>query len=307
MIAGVTVVVPHFGDPAPTLELVRLLQAQRNVEIQIVVADDHSPNAFPRIEGVDVVRRERNGGFGSNVNSGAETARHDLMLILNSDVTFGETFVWELLRAAAPWMPAVVSPRVVNTNGEDEWVGRHFPAVRHQVVEWLHPLVRLRPVLHRAIGHDTDARGATAVVDWVIGAAMLLPTGAFRHVGGFDERFFMNSEEIDLQRRLRELHVLSVVVHEPHLVHDGGGSSPSAFRRQWLVRSRLTFARKWSGSSGERRLTSSLVAASFVNFVWNAIRRLSGRDTHPVATLREEVRLLRPHPSRRSDPSGPHD
>lgn len=287
-------VVPHYGDAHPTVALVERLQQQRGATIQIIVADDHSPEPFPALAGVDVVRRDTNGGFGTNVNSGAAVAAHDLLLILNSDVEFGETFIADLLHAAQPWLPAVVSPRVVNHSGEDEWIGRHFPKVRHQVVEWLHPLVRLRPRLHNAVGHDTVARGNTEVVDWVVGAAILLPTAVFRQVGGFDERFFMNSEEVDLQRRLRQIGIPSVVLAEPRLIHEGGGSSPSPVRRQWLVQSRLAYARKWSGPAGARRLRTSLRAASCVNLAWNSARALAGRDTRPIATFRDELELLRP-------------
>lgn len=293
MVDEVTVVVPHYGDSQPTIELVGRLTRQKGVDLQIIVADDHSPEPFPALPGVEVIRRTCNGGFGSNVNSGAELARHELLLILNSDVEFGHTFVADLVAAAVPWLPAVVSPRVVNRRGEDEWVARHFPTTRQQVVEWLHPLVRFRPRLHEAIGHDTQARGATAAVDWVVGAAMLLPTSAFRSVGGFDETFFMNSEEVDLQRRLRDSGVPSVVLAEPHLVHEGGGSSPSLKRRQWLVTSRLAYARKWSGASGERRLQAALLVASGVNLAWNSARAVTGRDTRPLRTFHEEVALLR--------------
>ena len=70
------------------------------------------------------------------------------------------------------------------------------------------PLARLRhlPVLHELVGHDTLADNThTEVADWVVGAAMLLPRQAFAAVGGFDSRFHMNSEEVDLQLRLRQL------------------------------------------------------------------------------------------------------
>ena len=294
----VSVVVPHFGDPAPTLRLVSRLREQRDVRLQVIVADDCSPQPFPDVAGVDVVRRATNGGFGANVNSGAAVARHPLLLILNSDVEVDDLFVADLVRAAAPWQPAVVSPRVIGTDGAEAWIGRRFPRPRHQVVEWLHPLARHRDRLRDAVGHDSAAHGRTAVVDWVVGAALLVPTAAFRVVGGFDERFFMNSEEVDLQRRLRSLGVPSVVLAEPHLVHEGGGSSPSAQRRRWLVQSRLAYARKWSGPAAERRLRTALTGASVVNLAWNAARAAAGRDTRPVATFRDELSLLHRRPGR---------
>jgi N-acetylglucosaminyl-diphospho-decaprenol L-rhamnosyltransferase len=292
-VTGISVVIPHYGSAEPTNLLVdRLLAQDTHHTLQIIVIDDHSPTPFPEREGLVMCRRADNGGFGSAVNSGAREAEHDLLLILNSDVVIDSRFVEDLVTAASPWMPAVVSPRVTGLDGHEVWTGRHFPTVRHQFVEWLTPLARWRdqPPLHEAVGHDTRVReGATTAVDWVVGAAMLLPTQEFRAVGGFDERFFMNSEEIDLQRRLRERGVPSVLLGTPLALHEGGGSSDSEHRRAWLVKSRLDYAEKWGR---RRRLVSALATAAALNFVWNSGRRALGRDVHPVSTARAELSLL---------------
>ena len=224
-----SVVVPHYGSPAPALALLRMLRSQEgDLDLEVIVVDDCSPEPFPDRPGVHVVRRAENGGFGSAVNTGAAAATHPLLLVLNSDVRIEADFVARLLDAAEPWQPAVVSPRVVDEQGEDVWVGRHFPTAAQQAVEWLTPLARWRDraSLHRAVGHDVEARGRTAVVDWVIGAALLIPLEPFRTVGGFDERFHMNAEEVDLQRRLLALGDAS---------GGPGGAAPGP-RGGWVVR-----------------------------------------------------------------------
>ncbi len=295
---SVTAVVPHYGTPETPLPLLEALLTQVGLSrssgaaVQVVVVDDASPEPFPGLHGVRVVRREVNGGFGAAVNTGAEVADGDLLLVLNSDLEIGPTFVADLLAGARPWQPAVVSPRVVGSDGAELPTGRHFPRVRHQVTEWLVPLARWRETdtLHRAVGHDVDARDTEAVVDWVVGAALLVPVGDFRAVGGFDERFFMNSEEVDLQRRLRERGLPSVVLSAPTAVHAGGGSSDSASRREWLVRSRLAYADKWGG---RRRLQAALGAATLANLAWNTGRRIGGRDVAPLRTAGQEAALLR--------------
>lgn len=290
---GVSVVIPHYGSPAPASSLAGQLLAQRTCHpLQVIVVDDHSPVPFPDAAGVTVVRRERNGGFGSAVNSGAALAEHDLLLVMNSDVVVPEAFVDRLVAAAAPWQPAVVSPYVVQRDGRVMTAGRRFPTTRQQVVEWLTPLARWRPRLWRAVGHDTRvAEGRDTLVDWVYGAAMLVPTADFRAVGGFDERFFMNAEEVDLQRRLRARGVPSVVCGGVTIVHEGGASSDPALQRAWVVDARLRYADKWGG---RRRLVTSLRAATVVNLVWNLARRAVGRPTRPWETARSELRLLTP-------------
>ena len=124
-----SVVIPHYGEPGPTRALVAALRDQEAAigRLQIVVSDDASPTPFPPLEGVEVVRRQVNGGFGSAVNSGAELAVHPLLLVLNSDLELPPTFLADLLGAARRWLPAVVSPRVVGPDGSTAWPGRHFP------------------------------------------------------------------------------------------------------------------------------------------------------------------------------------
>jgi N-acetylglucosaminyl-diphospho-decaprenol L-rhamnosyltransferase len=291
---NVTIVVPHHGDPAPTRATVADLLAQVTTRyLEVVVVDDCSPEPFPQVDGVTVVRRETNGGFGSAVNSGAAVATQPLLLVLNSDVALSPTFVDDLVTAAEPWQPAVVGPLLLDSTGRPANSARHFPMARHQTVEWLTPLARFRDrrALHEAVGHDTRAvPGAVLPVDWVVGAALLVPTDAFSAVGGFDEAYFMNSEEIDLQRRLREHGIPTVFVGTVPLTHVGGGSSDPAARRRWLVASRMRYAGTWGG---RRRLAASLTAATAVNAVVNTGRRLAGRDVDPVATAREELRLIR--------------
>ena len=289
---GVTVVVPHYGPPAPTRDTVRSLVAQGHDPLQVVVVDDHSPEPLGDLDGAEVVHRSTNGGFGAAVNTGVERARHPLLLILNSDVSVGPTFVADLVAAADPWLPAVVGPLVLDPGGTPAPTARHFPRVRHHAVEWLTPLARFRDrrLLHEAVGHDTRAvPGAVLPVDWVVGAAMLVPTADFRAVQGFDPRYFMNSEEIDLQRRLRERGLPSVFAGTVSLTHVGGGSSDPAARRRWLVASRMAYAERWGG---RRRLAVALTVATGVNTVANVVRNLRGSDVDPVAVAREEWRLI---------------
>ena len=81
----VSVVIPHYGDPAPTIALIDSLKRQKdaagalsNAISEIIVVDDCSPEAFPEIDVVSVHRKDVNGGFGSAVNAGVTVVINDL-------------------------------------------------------------------------------------------------------------------------------------------------------------------------------------------------------------------------------------
>lgn len=290
---AVTALIPHYGDPSSAQRLITALKVQSyQGQLRIVVIDDASPDPFPETEDVDVLRRGTNGGFGSAVNTGMQTVGTDLAFVLNSDLEIGPTFISDMLTAAAPWQPAVLSPQIYGHDGKPQGVGRHFTTTSHQVIEWLTPLARFRhlTVIEEAVGHDTRCTdGSVMPVDWVLGAAMLVPVTEFNAVGGFDERFFMNAEEVDLQLRLRQRSIPSVFVGTVTATHEGGGSSQPTQRRQWLVDSRLSYARKW-GSEGTLR--TALRSASLLNFIFNTLREATGRDINARSILREELSYL---------------
>lgn len=288
---AVSIVIPHYGEASTTLPLVQALVPQLEAaRAELIVSDDCSPEPFacdsPEVR---VVRRSVNGGFGSAVNSGAAAARGELLMILNSDLCVTPDFVSSYVAAARPWLPAVVAPRITDDDGVAETL-RYFPTVRHITAEWLTPLARTSGTRawREAVGHDTRASESTTAcaVDWAVGAALLLRHHDFWSVGGFDETFFMNSEEVDLALRLSRRGVPVIYTPEVTVHHVGGGSSDPEKRRGWVVASRLRYADKWGG---RRALQAALTTATAANFAWNVTRRLRRVPVAPITTARREL------------------
>ncbi|EWS81541.1 glycosyltransferase [Brachybacterium phenoliresistens] len=299
------VVVPVHGPLDPVLPLLDDLVGEHvpaaHRPARVLLVDDASPQPIDASRlpaGVALRRRARNGGFGAAVNTGLEALAAedglDLALVLNSDLRLPEGFARDLLAHAAPWQPAVVGVRSVDEEGRSGYAARRFPTIGHQVVEWLVPLAsqRHRDLLHRAVGHDLAAErghGMTAV-DWVSGAVLLLPLDAVRRIGGFDEGYFMYTEEVDLQLRLRREGIPSLLDADLQVRHVGGGSSGGEQRRRrWLVGARMRYARK---HGHVHLLRAGMTAATGANLLWNAGRRAAGRDVAPLAVAREELDLI---------------
>nr|WP_255443778.1 glycosyltransferase family 2 protein [Tessaracoccus sp. MC1679] len=294
LVTTLSALIPHYGDPEPTLTLIEQLRGQEGLSgLEIIVSDDLSPVPFPEGPGYQLVRRSENGGFSSNVNSAAAVATGDYIVILNSDLSLGPDTLADLLAAARPHQPAVCSPKVLEA-GQPIHTARKWPRVRHHAWEWLTPLARFRQtrLWHRFVGHDVAAFEAQdgTPTDWVMGACMLLPREAFERAGGMDERFYMNSEEVDLQRRLTTLGVPSVYLPQVGVEHVGGGSSPSAKRRGWVTDSRFQYAHKWGGAD---RLRLALRVATQLNYLWNLTRQLRRvPDVDARAARRDELGII---------------
>lgn len=301
MTSRIGVVIPVHGEIEPVRRLLDSLIGasvpEADTPAQIVVVDDASPTPLDGAglpSGVELIRRERNGGFGAAVNTGLGALTTPYAVVLNSDLELPAHFLRDLITHAEPVQPAVVGCRNQSPDGASGYAARYFPTIRHQVIEWLVPLASLRDrdALHRAVGHDLAAeRGRGMVpVDWVSGAMLLLPLEQVRAVGGFDEGYFMYTEEVDLQLRLARRGVPRYLDADLVVTHVGGGSSGGeARRRRWLVGARMRYARK---HGNVHLLRAGMTAASIVNLVWNTGRRLAGRAVDPLAVAREELWLI---------------
>lgn len=197
-------------------------------------------------ERVRVVDAGRNGGFGAGVNLGAAACRSPLLLILNSDATVEPGSVGLLVRALlADGGVGVLAPAVRLAGG-----GPQPDAFGRLPRRW----ELLVPGRGRWTGGGDDRRPG-----WVSGVAMLLRATDFRSVGGFDERFEMYFEDLDLCRRLRERGRSVARLPAATVVHAAGGSWRSAGdQKRRFHRSKALYAGTLGASTVELRIIDLL-------------------------------------------------
>src|SRR2546430_1962275 len=120
---------------------------------------------------------------------------------------------------------ALVGPRIENLDGSLSPSARTFPsladALGHAFLGLVNPSNRFTR-RYRMLDWD---HAVPRDVDWVAGTCMLLRRSAFEAVGGFDERYFMYVEDVDLCWRLWQTG--RRVAYEPagRVVHTIGVSS----------------------------------------------------------------------------------
>ncbi|MBK7978212.1 MAG: methyltransferase domain-containing protein [Deltaproteobacteria bacterium] len=197
--------------------------------------------AKARFPATVVLANPSNRGFGAAVNLAAGRAHAPRLLVLNPDVTLrpGAITAMEAMFGSDPAL-AVAGGRLTRPDGTPALSWVHFPTPR-VIAAWL--AARLGAA--RLAGWLTPAPGAAG--GGPIGACLLVDRDTFHAVGGFDERFFLYAEEIDLCERLRRAG--RSVACAPIVVgtHREGGSTarvPDQARAAWLA-SHEALYRKW--------------------------------------------------------------
>lgn len=155
-------------------------------------------------DGIEVAEQPRNLGFAAAANRAFARLPGSDVMLLNPDVELDGAQVVGALAEHLRSTPrtAVAAPQLVDAAGAVQPSARR-PAGIAAMLGSLTAGNRV-PALRRAYEHylDPSAARVPAVVDWVIGAAMLVRRSAYEEVGGFDEGFFLYMEDADFCRRL---------------------------------------------------------------------------------------------------------
>jgi len=180
--------------------LLACLESLRGTDAEIVVLDNASEDGsadavrehFPDVR---LIAQEFRAGFGANHNAVIRETTRRYVYVLNEDTT-SDDWGFERLVSFLDAHPrvAALGPRLVYPDGSVQDSAWRFPT----------PLVSaLGLVTLGKAGVKQSGGEAPRSVDWVTGAALLLRREALDEVGLFDEGFFLYSEEVDLQVRLR--------------------------------------------------------------------------------------------------------
>lgn len=241
-----------------------------------------------------MTRAPRNGGFGTAMNRGAGMAEYPWLLLLNSDVRIARDFVANAMARASQEPPRLYGFSQQSHDGEFVPVAAPLPTLIStlgQHSDAVQPLARRLGWASKWRWEDPQYR-KTRRVGWVNGAAMLVPTEWFHHVRGFDERFFMYSEEVDLQRRLSCLGCPTYLMGELSISHLGGASTTGIDRRVEQLRSRLQYEAIARGQGSRRRLEIGLRAVIELDFAYQGLRALVERDPARLEPVRSRRRTL---------------
>ncbi|MGE3166817.1 MAG: glycosyltransferase family 2 protein [Planctomycetota bacterium] len=241
-----SVCVIHFGDPDPThacLAAVDQLHCRPH-ERCLVWNGPGAPSAdFLREHpGWMVLAPPENLGYGAGANLGiaqlARTATVEAVLLLNNDAVLeADSLSW--LIAALEHDPdiALVGPRILELGTGRIW--HDGGAVESSTG-------RARSLRY---GEADEAVAATqpVEVEFVCGCAPLIRVAAFRAVAGFDERYFLYGEDLDLSARLRVRGWKVMHESRARAWHHGSASVEAQgrpFSLYYRLRARMLFLRE---------------------------------------------------------------
>ncbi len=245
------VVVTVTYSPGPHLDrFLASLALATDRPVTVIMADNGSTDGAPeqaekRYANVRLLRTGSNLGYGSAVNRGAEQISDadcsEFFIVANPDVQWGPRSIDLLLEAARRWPQAgALGPLVRDPDGSV------YPSARHQ------PSL-VRGGMHAVVGPFWKSNPWTAAyrqdrqepsereVGWLSGSCLLMRRAAFDAVGGFDERYFMYMEDVDLGDRIARAGWQNIYVPSAEVLHHKGHSTGRDPARNLAAHHRSTY------------------------------------------------------------------
>lgn len=227
-----SIIIPTWNTESVTARCVSSLKANphsKNWEIIVVdnASTDGTFSSFSQRSDLTYLLQKSNSGYARACNAGARVARSDTFLFLNSDMELVAGLNQMLAYYRRTPSLGLVGPCLLNPDSSPQ--GSVFPpqSIKNAFLEfWLG-----QPAFSKYF--PTSAKPLPV---WAIsGGAILIAKSVFNQLNGWDTRYHMYFEDLELCRRVRRLSL--PIIYYPHcrFVHRHGasGNSLASPQNQW--------------------------------------------------------------------------
>jgi GT2 family glycosyltransferase len=252
----ISVVIVNYKVPYCLIEALHSLRLARHYDrCEVIIIDNASGDGSREIVAskfseVQWIQLRTNIGFGKACNIGVEAARGEYLLFLNPDTVISANTLADAVEFMETHPGAgLMGPKILNPDGSLQLSCRRSiptPSVAFYYfagLSYLFPKSRRFGRYHLTY-MDEDK---TALVDVISGSFMFMRRALFNEIGGFDKRFFMYGEDIDLCYRITRAGREVWYYPQIKIVHQKGKSSSKRKIRSrfYFYEAMIIFLRKY--------------------------------------------------------------
>lgn len=210
----VSVIVPIYGNIVYTLRcLASIASNQPQAAFEVIIVDDYSPDdsfdVLSKVQGVRLLRNEKNQGFIRSCNAGAKSAKGEYLLFLNNDTEVTAGWLDALLHTFSDFPgTGLAGSKLVYPDGRLQEAGG---IIWQDGSAW--NFGRFQDPLLPVYNYARE-------VDYCSGASIMVPKTLFDELGGFDEYYLpAYCEDSDFALKVRDkgyrviYQPLSTVIH----------------------------------------------------------------------------------------------
>ncbi len=186
-----------------------------------------------------LIINKENGGFSIGCNTGAKSAKGDLLLFLNNDTIITDRRLMDMaFFLNNGGHISILGGSMVNADGTDQSSFGKFYTPFY-VALFILGLERL--------GTVSKSPKDVSKVDWVKGSLLMVKRKVFEELNGFDEKIFMYMEDVEFCYRAKNAGFDTYFYPYISIIHKDQGSSSRSFAVVNIYKSLLYFYKKHRG------------------------------------------------------------
>ena len=220
---------------------------------KLYIIDNSPSNEFKnkiQNDSVEYIYSNKNVGFGKGHNSILHklTSENKYHLILNPDVRFHPEILEKLvLKMESNESFSMIAPRVLNSNNELLYTARRYPSLFELIFRFLGIFKKF--TIRGEYKNQNHKKSFSP--DFVQGSFMLFKTEDLLRLEGFDERYFMYMEDVDICRKIDLSGKRKLYFPATEIIHTHRKGSSKEFRLFFIhISSIIKYFIKWGFSSG---------------------------------------------------------
>jgi GT2 family glycosyltransferase len=220
---------------------------------KLYIIDNSPSNEFKnkiQNDSVEYIYSNKNVGFGKGHNSILHklTSENKYHLILNPDVRFHPEILEKLvLKMESNESFSMIAPRVLNSNNELLHTARRYPSLFELIFRFLGIFKKF--TIRGEYKNQNHKQSFSP--DFVQGSFMLFKTEDLLRLEGFDERYFMYMEDVDICRKIDLSGKRKLYFPATEIIHTHRKGSSKEFRLFFIhISSIIKYFMKWGFSSG---------------------------------------------------------
>jgi hypothetical protein len=210
---------------------------------------DDSLKALCNDTRITYVFNNANVGFGAAHNIAFNKAyllESEYHIILNPDVYFEPSIIKDLIhKAESDVSIGLLTPKIVYPNGDTQNLCKLIPSPKDLIIRRFIPFKKINKRLENRYELRFFSYNEEAEIPILSGCFMMIRTSVLKTVKGFDERFFMYLEDVDLCRRIGRI---SKLIYYPKVetVHNyEKGSYKNKILLSYHIKSAVKYFNKW--------------------------------------------------------------
>jgi len=212
-------------------------------------ANDYFKDCFPSKE-VKYLHTGKNLGFGKahNLIIDELSVVSDYHLVLNPDAYFGSDVI-PLLLEQMKSMPdlGIIAPKIKYPDGSFQKSIRRFPRPYDFLLRRIPGLKHVFRTAFEKGNYLSSSADSPIKVDAVSGCFQIFRTSVFTEIKGFDDRYFMYMEDLDICRKVHRSGYKVLYYPKVSVFHHSAYGSKKSAKLFWIhVKSIFQYFRKWS-------------------------------------------------------------